>query len=331
MNKFYKLVIVLLPIGLMAQPTIDDSWQPAVGDAFDLTMTDGTFTFPTAGANQTWDYSNLNLGATSTASFVDPSTTPYASDFPNSNLALYDATASSYLFYETSTTEFSDWGLANAQTNVIYSDPLVYMSFPISYGDNVSDNATGTIANGMGTRTTTGTLEGYGYGDLILPNGTVNNVLCVKFVQDVTDDYGGGTTTNSTTESYLFVSPNETYTILSLNEVVQSGQSTKYGLAKANYVGLENELNSRDISTKVFPNPINKGEEFNLNIEIQETKNVNINVLDITGKKVKTIGSRLLTSGSNDLNVDSDGLETGIYFVNISSGDHSSTVKIIVK
>ncbi|MEX2485489.1 MAG: T9SS type A sorting domain-containing protein [Brumimicrobium sp.] len=333
MNKFYKLVIALLPIGLMAQPTIDDSWQPAVGDSYNMTMVDGTFNFPTAGANQTWDYSNISLGTNSTVEFVDPATTPYAADFPNSNVALYDMAAGAYIYYETTTTEFLDWGLSTSQSNVIYSDPLTYITFPITYGDNSSDNASGTIASGMGTRSTTGTIEGYGYGQLILPNITLNDILCVKFVQDITDDYGGGNTSNSSTESYIFISSNESYIIFSLNEVTQPGQTVKYGMSKANYVGLNDEANAGDIKTSVFPNPVNRGDDFNISIELKETKSIDIQIIDVAGKTVNTIGSQSLSAGTNNIAIESNGLESGIYFVNINTnnGEHSSTVKMIVQ
>ena len=333
MNKFYKLALALLPIGAIAQPTITDSWQPSVGETYDFVSVDQNFTFPSAGANQTWDYSNINLGSSLVHDFIDASTTPYGSNFPNANMAYSPAGSGAYIYYETTPSAFLDWGLQTAQSDVTYTDPLSYISFPVTYGDTDSDNAAGTIVGGMGTRSTTVNMEGYGYGSLTLPTGTLNNILCVEVTQDITDDYGSGVTQSSSSVSYLFVSTSEKYIIFSLNELVQQGSSNKYGFVKSDYVGLSNETATGEISTTVYPNPVNKGDDFVINIESNESRNVNISVIDVTGKVVNSIGSKTLTTGSNNVSVESDRLEAGIYFVKISADNNefSSTVKMIVK
>lgn len=332
MNKFYKLALALLPIGAIAQPTITDSWQPGVGETYNFVMVDQNFTFPTAGANQTWDYSNINLGSSLVHDFIDASTTPYAANFPNADMAYSPAGSGSYIYYEATATAFNDWGLQNAQTDVTYSNPLSYLIFPITYGDIETDNASGTIVGGMGTRTTDLEMEGYGYGSLTLPTGTLNNILCVKVTQDITDDYGS-IDQSSSSVSYIFVSTSEKYIIFSLNELVQPTQTNRYGFVKSNYVGLNDETAAGEISTSVYPNPVNKGENFNISIDSKESRTVNINVVDVTGKVVNAIGSKSLTTGSNNVSVESDALDAGIYFVNISTDNNAfnSTVKMIVK
>lgn len=333
MNKLYYFILTVLPLELIAQPIIDDTWQPSIGDSYALGVLDDAFDFPTAGANQTWDYSAINLIANTSADFVDATTTPYASDFPNSNIAMNDGVSTAYIYYETSTTEFLDWGLATPQSSSIYSDPLVHLPFPITYGDNVSDNATGTLYGGTVTRTVTTTIEGYGYGNLILPGTTLNNILCVKLQQDAIDDLGGGNVLTTSIESYLFLSPNESYTVLWLNEHIDPTGTTRHGYIKSAYVGLQEEVNKGDLVTTVFPNPIQEGEEANLRLQVKEAKIVNIKLIDITGKTVKNIGSTQLSTGENTILIETESLEAGIYFIqtSTSNGEHRSTKKLVVK
>lgn len=98
-------------------------------------------------------------------------------------------------------------------------------------------------------------------------------------------------------------------------------------------VGLDNESTAGEISTTVYPNPVNKGDDFNISIDSKESRDVNINVIDVTGKVVNALGSKTLTTGSNNISVESDRLEAGIYFVKISADNNEfpSTVKMIVK
>jgi hypothetical protein len=333
MNKFYKLVLVLLPLGVLAQPTITDSWQPSVGDSYNFTNIGNTFNYPTPGANQMWDYSNISLTNATTQYFIDPASTPNAADYPNSNIVFTnDPAAGPYVYYETTASEFLDWGLVAGASDVTYTNPLTYMPFPFTFGDTGSDMASGTTFGGQGTRQTTSTYEGIGYGALILPIVTLSDILCVKITTDVTDSFGG-TSSNSTTISYIFISANESYIIFSLNEVTQQGQTTKYGFLKSNYLGLNDEISSEEISTTVYPNPVNKGDNFNISIESKESKTININVIDVTGKVVNSIGSKSLAKGKNTISVKSDELEAGIYFVKIATDNNefTSTVKMIVK
>jgi hypothetical protein len=179
-------------------------------------------------------------------------------------------------------------------------------------------------------------MEGYGYGDLILPNETLNNILCVKVVAMHTDTYGS-TVDEMLVIEYLFLSPdipNRILSLISFEDITGGGgNELKYGHIMSNYVGLKDEVNSHDVATKVFPNPVNKGEDFNISIESKESRNVNVNVIDVTGKVVNSIGSKSLSIGTNTISVESDRLEAGIYFVKISAtnNEFSSTVKMIVK
>lgn len=333
MIRLYYLLIILLPFEYLAQPVIDDSWTPVIGDSYPITILFGNLDIPSAGANQTWDYSNITLGPNSSINCIDPSTTPYGADYPNANLALHDLSNSTYNYYEANTTQILDLGHSNTEIDLVYSNPLLHLPFPLTYGDSVGDNTTGSFEQGDAIRTIETSIKGYGYGDLILASSTLNNILCVKVEQSISDDYGPGGIETSTFITYLFLAPNESFTILHINEYDDGEIAIKYGFVKSAHVGLKNEISSTNVELQLFPNPITKGEDIKVKLQLKDTDVLNINIIDITGKIVKSLSSKKLIPGTNDLVIESNGLETGVYFVNISANDgkHNSTAKLIVK
>jgi len=81
-----------------------------------------------------------------------------------------------------------------------------------------------------------------------------------------------------------------------------------------------NEL--ENVTVSVYPNPASDNINFNLNIN-----NATVNVLDITGKSVKTI-----TSTSQSFNINLGGLENGIYFYQVIDNNNNivATNKFII-
>ena len=74
----------------------------------------------------------------------------------------------------------------------------------------------------------------------------------------------------------------------------------------------------------LFPNPSTNG-NVSLNIPTNITNTVTIRVIDMTGKQVHT---QQATSGSVTLNLNR--LAVGTYLVNISDGNTSSTLKLLM-
>jgi hypothetical protein len=83
----------------MAQPVIDNTYLPQVGDTYTLDMIDSNYILPSAGANQVWDYSNLSFYFNNASyNYLDPANTPYASNFSNANLAENQQGSSDYVY-----------------------------------------------------------------------------------------------------------------------------------------------------------------------------------------------------------------------------------------
>ncbi len=71
---------------------------------------------------------------------------------------------------------------------------------------------------------------------------------------------------------------------------------------------------------KISPNPV--GNEFNLSIESLSDQKINILIHDITGKTIinKNIS---LVQGSNNINVDVNNLEKGLYVITLFDSNNN--------
>lgn len=83
-------------------------------------------------------------------------------------------------------------------------------------------------------------------------------------------------------------------------------------------------------SISINPNPINSGDNFSVNIDLNESVDMNLQIIDITGKAVYTQLVKT-TEGNNEINIDSHSLNRGMYFVKLSSENGVTTKKIIVQ
>jgi hypothetical protein len=107
-------------------------------------------------------------------------------------------------------------------------------------------------------------------------------------------------------------------------------QVAKLGNATTIPTGIENiQFNYYDDLSQNFPNPFSGSTTFKY--RIQETGNVTFHVRDITGREVKVINEGLKGAGNYILNLNSENLVNGIYFVQMNAGNRTSTRKIIVR
>ena len=189
MNKIYSLVTLLLTASASAQPVLDETNSaPSIGNSFTVNL--GTFVAPAAGGiNQTWDFSGQVSGGSTQIQYVDPAGTTAGATF---SFADYAETASGspetrYFDSETLGTVPGVYNLGYANTNgfiMPYAAPIRQRPYPCAHLDTWNGNYGGnTIFMGI-QFFIDGTFDGEadGYGTLIMPWGTVNNVLRTHLV-----------------------------------------------------------------------------------------------------------------------------------------------------
>src|SRR5258708_2319670 len=143
------IFILVASLNSFAQPTITATGLNAViGDQF--TSNTAAWMSPgNAGANQTWDLSTLVAGTTTTVTAVATAATPYATSFPNANLATYDGNTT-YGYYKTSSTSWQNMGAVvytTATTIIPYYDTEDLFHYPFTYNSTFTDPWSATFTS----------------------------------------------------------------------------------------------------------------------------------------------------------------------------------------
>lgn len=85
-----------------------------------------------------------------------------------------------------------------------------------------------------------------------------------------------------------------------------------------------NTLNALVIS----PNPVTS--VFSINFTLTATEEININIVDMLGREIKSISNSTLTAGAHTFSIDASSIESGIYFINAEGNGINSSVKFTV-
>jgi hypothetical protein len=93
-------------------------------------------------------------------------------------------------------------------------------------------------------------------------------------------------------------------------------------------VGL-NEESTEINGVSLYPNPTST--ETTINFYLETKGDVNITLSDLTGKSVGAIELANLTIGVNSTNIDCSSLNSGVYYVTISTNGSSVTKKFVKK
>lgn len=194
MNRSFLLAMCTISLRsvVMSQPTLTEATNaPVVGTTINLNyspaMPPGS-----AGANALWDFSTLPVDSTDVVQWVLPSATVNGALFPSAEVAeLWDVIA----YSEVDPTGLYVVGSDEQGTIVTYSDPRLALPFPCTYQTGWNDPFAGTY-NVLGldverTGTYGGTADGYG--ELIMPWGTVPDVLRIHVQAAQQDSTAFGT------------------------------------------------------------------------------------------------------------------------------------------
>ncbi len=107
-------------------------------------------------------------------------------------------------------------------------------------------------------------------------------------------------------------------------------QVKKLGTATTIPTGINDiKLSDNNDLGQNFPNPFSGTTTFNY--QVKETGNVSFHVRDITGREIRIIKEGVKPAGSYSLQLKSENLTDGIYFVQMKAGNRTSTRKIIVR
>ncbi len=273
---------------LSAQPTLTSMDAPSPGDVITL-KGDSVYAYEgNSGANVTWNYGSVSTSMTATNNYVAASSTPYHTAFPGSNIASFEDTSTYNYWTKTSSIWQSD-GSGSSMGNTISTDPSTAMVFPFTYNSSYTDSfaSSGTIGGIQVDMWGTISVIADGYGTLITPAGTFNDVLrCKRILIGHVDVFGF--TAIDTAEVYEWYKPGYKAPLMTithqkvwetLTNTSDTGTYYSYLQPSPNNV----EFQSATAALSIVPNPATDA------ISLPGLKtNMQYSIADITGRTIKT-------------------------------------------
>ncbi len=289
-----------------AQPVVQPSHvAPNFEAELYYTEVPSNFSPGPAGANQTWDFSNIGDGMLLGAQqAINASTSPFAAEFPQANYcytmvsAFADATMYFYHSLTPSIFEIYSLGYEGEVGEDYRPNPRTYVTFPYTYGTVFNDTFQRTTDAAPVSQTVTYDA----YGTLIMPFGTFNNVVRQKVVIE------GNT-------NYAWFNVNPFYPIL----------QTSLEDASLGYIIDNTVLDTPSAQGGVFaayPNPVFDRLSIRFPDSIQGA--VTLELSDIAGKTVRTA-----QIASQSDSVDLSGLQAGVYLLRVHSAQATEVLRIV--
>lgn len=324
---------------VMGQPTITSANMYAPGDVLTLQSADTTgITEGAAGANQTWNFANLqNMGAATTQSIVAASGTTYFSDFPAADIAI-DAGGNTFSYLDISGNDVYELGFGSASLTLKYTDAQKFQTFPVTYNTSFTDNLVGSYMVGpfLDNRTGDVSFVADGYGTLILPTGTINNVLRMKYIQNFTDvqEIGGGNTvtTLSNTVTYYWMTPGNKNALMDISYVTTTVIGFSTHLKTVYYypgsVSTGNLL-SPNANLQIFPNPAS--DKVNLSLNLDKGGLVKLSLYNVSGQEVSTPDNSETSAGLYTREIDLADVPAGVYFLKMDMDNENLFTHRLVK
>lgn len=345
-NNFHIALLALLPcLKVSAQPTITSADLPVAGLAFTV-IQDSTYIapVPAGGANVTWDYSGLQNLLTDTIGFVASAGTPYASSFPGSNLASQADNLTDWTYSTTNSSGFYIDGGATPSFILRYNPPTLFIPVPFTYNQTrsniarfVQDTAfvdtTGTPRNLRFILNIQSNFLSDGYGSLILPNGTFNNILRIRNTEIVYDSllvelFPGNwlpvsSSASQTTYYRYFEAGSASSYILGI-EADSLGINSVSSEYRGQWVLLNTPVIASPNLVSVYPNPANQ--YFSVSGEML-TQRSRLLLIDASGK---TVYDQPLRNPDME-QIPVDGLAEGLYQLLLYGEGGSQTVRVMVR
>jgi len=341
-----KKVLLLTSLGLItslsnAQITLTmQNATPQVGDnfAFKQISNPSIGSLETQnGPNQTWDYSSVSGTSIpdEVLDFVSPSTLNNNSYFPSATCGTSGASVQGNAaenYYKTSADGFELKGAtisANGNLSVTVNDEGMYLlKYPMTYLTSYTDSlkaSSYSVAMGQTgdplPRKGVSTITGDGYGDLILPYGTVHNVLRVKVEREYADYIFGNPSFTNIETSYYYYTDYGNFMIAARTKLTINGMSAADAFiyrSQSTFPNLSADLFTPAAKTTIYPNPANSTISFS---DLPE--HTFVQIMNIQGKVVKSIDM------STQKSIDISTLESGIYFAKLESLKENETIKFV--
>ncbi|MEL7532864.1 MAG: T9SS type A sorting domain-containing protein [Bacteroidota bacterium] len=336
MRSFYLLMgaMIVLFSPTFAQSTVTaDFLVPEIGDSIYLSTI--AYSPPdTIGGMQLWDYSNVIPLATNLTTIVDPMMAPSNVSFPEATFASMTQTQDTE-FIQVTDSSYVRLGVNTATVFIDYSVAETILKFPMQYQDTFRTEFRGQYESAGTTVYREGITRGEydAYGTLILPWGTITDVVRIHLVSTTSDsvDLGSGPFFfNTTTDSYLWIKEGADFQLFGIYSVDSgTGALTQYAVfqEEPSFSTAISDGRFKGARLKVYPNPAK--EQITLDLQLEEAHQVSILIENQMGQVVKYLDQGLLGFGNHERAYDVSDLSAGVYFLRIQNEVGSIQQKIV--
>lgn len=292
------------------------------------------------GAQQTWDFSQLPTIEQSAhwgGNVVDPATLDDFDLYNGANIAMV-MNDGVIRYWNSDEQELAAMGQGGDQDLLHLTNSNKLLEFPFTLGSTFSDEASGTLYSTCRTYEwqSTSETQGVGYGTLLLPSGTFENVLKVRRISftSKTETEHGFERENNIVEHYWF-QPGTPGPLFYMRSWSNNGCPGSNEGIEAFYTVNQNvstgtqsfEIN--ELSLSVFPNPAT--DKTHLNVRTEATITGEIWISDMLGQSVVTVNEPAKIENSRLYNIDLSGLQPGMYVLNLRAEGVHKTQKLIVQ
>ncbi|MCX6242598.1 MAG: T9SS type A sorting domain-containing protein [Bacteroidetes bacterium] len=299
-----------------------------------------------SGPNQIWDFSKIQFTGTTSQSSVTPVPSKTLNSFNASNVVLKESDKDYY--FTITDALFEENGYISKDITLNYSDPVLKMKYPFSYGDQFTDRWAGSALFQNVTKIDLSgdfSVSADAYGTLILPNQVLKNTLRVRTEKNSVE-INPCSTVESQTIRYFWYAQQYRYPVLIITttQVKTSGKDS--GITRSASVNLEQPLNGEvisgvtdtqvspdnsDVSVIIYPNPFT--EKLTYNYFLRKELPVTLDLYDMTGRlSRRLIQTQVQPEGlhSGVLHSDEVGMSPGIYYLRFTF-DHKVSISKVVK
>lgn len=333
MKPIYTFLLICVSSWVFAQPIITQSNIPQIGDNVTIAICSDPINEGSSGVNQTWDYSGLTESEEQSFMYVDPSITPKADSFPDANLCgiSWDG---SYSYYKVGSSALEAVGYVTPvpptdTAMIVFDDYEQIVQLPYTYNDDFIDDFDGTsYVPGFGGLAFDGDIdfEADGYGTLILPTGTYNNVVRYHFFREQTNYVSGFPSNTQTKEQWAWVSADYRFWLLLMEENFDGFATSELIWYDKTPLSVVTGVNTQEVyDLSVYPNPVMNGGHINFTWDQDEDATVSIYSME--GKLIFE-RKNSLTSGMNLLDIST--LTSGTYLLKIYSATKVYNQKISI-
>jgi hypothetical protein len=342
-NVLRIVALVAISVTSFAQITLTQANVPSVGETSgSYSASAVTFDPSATGGNANWNITSYNFSDDEyNSTYVTPSSTPFAAEFPTANIATAQGVDPdiSYTYFRSAGNGLYLLGIATnaggSETILVPDNEVLVIPFPMTMGTGWSSvyRLTYEAVPGFSvTNVDSSRIEIQAWGTMTTPLWTES---CLKALNhSFNASYLNGQQQGPTTErwSYAWFTLNPSRTVDFDN---QSATGPNYTNGELTYSvsGTTHTPSQRGPVAESFklsqnyPNPFNP--TTNLPVELAKSAKVDVTIYNEMGQVVQSMNFDL-SAGQHDLPIDGSAWSTGNYFAKVTAGSEAQTTRMVL-